>query len=100
MSNSFKPNYELYPAWIVCAAIMHPSSERIITGVRHYCPLMRQQIIESEGITFWREKTLQGFVDQYGKFYNREDAWIIAERNGQIKKQVSSPGTLYSENLY
>jgi hypothetical protein len=41
-----------------------------------------------------------GFIDQHGRYYNRQDAWRIAEKNGQILKEVSIAGTLYSENLY
>ena len=44
----------------------------------------------------------QGFVDQWGNFLNREVAWMIAEKQGQIRH--TGPGfkgpELYSENLY
>jgi hypothetical protein len=44
----------------------------------------------------------QGFIDQYGKFYSRKEAWKIAEQEGQIIRRVGgdSNGVLYSENLY
>lgn len=55
----------------------------------------------------------QGFVDQFGKFYNRTEAWKIADKNGQIlrptgwekipnprKANVGDDGCLFSENLY
>lgn len=101
MSEEWKPDYNVTPAWVVCAALFHPETGRIITGPRHFCPTMRQQILASEGFPFWKTGAVtQGFVDQFGAFLTRKDAWIIAERNGQIKREVSSPGTLYSENLY
>lgn len=85
---------------IVCAAMRHQETGRILVGVRHYCPLMRAQIEASEGVKHWKGKCDQGFVDQYGNFLDRKEAWVIAEKNGQIKREVAPKGTLYSENLY
>jgi hypothetical protein len=43
----------------------------------------------------------QGFIDQFGKFLTREEAWVIASENGQIRRQVGGDQSrLYSENLY
>jgi hypothetical protein len=43
----------------------------------------------------------QGFVDQYGNFMTREEAWEIAQAAGQIRRpEGGAPGTLYSEHLY
>ena len=42
----------------------------------------------------------QGFIDQFGNFYNRQEAWIIAEKHKQIKPDYSIKGTLFSEDLY
>lgn len=84
---------------IVCAA-MQMKDGHIIPGIRHFSPEMRSTLREIYGEKYHLKVAKQGFVDQYGKFYNREDAWIVAEKNGQIKYQVSTPGTLYSENLY
>jgi hypothetical protein len=61
---------------------------------------MREQIIASEGIDVWKSHCDQGFIDQFGDFLNREEAWEIAQEQGQIKEEVSAPGILYSENLY
>jgi hypothetical protein len=46
----------------------------------------------------------QGFIDQKGKFLNREEAYVIAEAAGQvigkvIPRRCGRP-ELYSENLY
>ena len=50
------------------------------------------------------EGSEQGFIDSWGVFYNRQDAWKIAEENNQIIRRVGGDtkdgGTLYSENLY
>ena len=53
----------------------------------------------SEGIQFWKN-CKQGFIDQFGDFIDRQEAWVIAKSQNQIVKSVSSEGTLYSENLY
>lgn len=42
----------------------------------------------------------QGFIDQFGVFLSREEAWEVANAVGQIFRKVSGEGTLYSENLY
>jgi hypothetical protein len=54
---------------------------------------MRSQTQEYKG---WEE----GFIDQFGDWLDRKEAWKIAEDQGQIRREVSTPGTLYSENLY
>ncbi len=83
----------------------------IVTGVRHFSPDMRATLarVYGKGLRAFGRWWLkpyhlrvveQGFVDQWGTFLNRQDAWVIAEREGQIREQVSIPGTLYSENLY
>ncbi len=72
----------------------------IVTGIRHYSPEMRSVLWRIYGAGYHRWVLEQGFVDQYGTFLNREKAWKVAEAAGQIREQVSSPGTLYSENLY
>lgn len=44
----------------------------------------------------------EGFIDQHGKFYTREEAWPIALGNKQIDPQelMWSVGRLHSEHLY
>lgn len=47
------------------------------------------------------DREVQGFIDQHGNFYDRQQAWVIAEGNGQIiRYNDGCEGTLYSENLY
>tara|TARA_R110000822_G_scaffold68435_7_gene166500 strand:+ start:249 stop:428 length:180 start_codon:yes stop_codon:yes gene_type:complete len=44
---------------------------------------------------------VQGFIDQFGQFLTREEAHVIAKKNGQIVKRCGGDEkTLYSENLY
>jgi hypothetical protein len=46
----------------------------------------------------------EGFIDQFGDFHARTEAWKIAEAAGQILHRCGGDdtdgGTLYSENLY
>lgn len=46
----------------------------------------------------------QGFVDRFGDFHSRTDAWKIAHAANQIKHRCggddTNGGTLFSENLY
>jgi hypothetical protein len=61
---------------------------------------MRSKMVAAEGVDFWKCGCEQGFIDQFGRFMSREDAWIAAEKGDQIIRDVAPAGTLYSENLY
>ena len=92
---------------IVCAA-NRLNDGRIVVGARHWDDHMHRQLNDhmrstgkvSEIILIRGEE--QGFIDQFGEFYTRVEAWAIAEREGQIIWR--GPGCdgpdLYSENLY
>lgn len=105
---------ELIEPRIVCAAcLIHDLDGKTYTllGARHWDMFMHEQM-ESLQKVFkdrwpyerrpWTHRISedQGFIDQFKKYYTREEAWKIAEANGQILREVSSPGELYSENLY
>jgi hypothetical protein len=95
---------------IVCAANKYtidfsnePPETLIITGARHYDKIMRQQINALDEY-YWSCKTeeVQGFIDQFGNFLTREEAYIIAKENGQIIRECGNPNSvqLFSEHLY
>lgn len=86
---------------VVCAAIMSYDGD-IVLGIRHFSPDMRKQLdLRVDKAKFLSHNDVQqGFVDQWGNFLTREEAWIIADRQGQIVRDVSTPGELFSENLY
>lgn len=97
--------------WIVCAAMTFDINNigifDIITSPRHFdtsCHSMLRYIKDTYGSYDVITNPVQGFVDQFGKFYTRTEAWKIAEANGQIRFRVggdtANGGTLYSENLY
>lgn len=72
----------------------------IVTGTRHFCPIMNMQI-DAIGEKLLHEwcggLAVQGFTDQYGRFYGRKEAYVIAKAAGQIIRDDPSPGTLFSE---
>ena len=82
---------------IVCAAIKNKSGD-IICGARHYDPIMSNQIRTSTHDWFCCE---QGFIDQFGNFLSREEAFYIAKNKNQIiRKCGGDENKLFSENLY
>ncbi len=92
-----------YQPWVVCAANRHRVSGLIVCGARHFDDTMRTVMRLTGGFPYWLDCD-QGFLDQRGTFLTRQEAWVIAEANGQIKKRVGGDtidgGTLFSENLY
>ena len=82
---------------VVCAAIRNEVYD-VICSPRHWDSLMRAQV--SCAIGAW-SKAEQGFVDQYGEWLTREEAWDVAEAAGQIIRRVGGDGgRLFNENLY
>lgn len=94
MDNDFKPR-------IVCAA-NRDATGLIVLGLRHFDAFMRGYY-EKLGVSKV-PPIEQGFVDQFGKFHTRKEAWVIAEAAGQIIRRVGGDGLertgLFSENLY
>jgi hypothetical protein len=75
----------------------------IVTGTRHYCPIMALQIdlIGEDALVEFAggyDNVIQGFTDQYGNFLTRQEAYPIAKAAGQIIRYDGEPGTLYSES--
>lgn len=97
MDSDWKPDYSVTPRRIVCAAMSKDG--RIVTGARHFDKVMRNQMEASEGIEWWRS-CKQGFIDQFGDFLNREEAWDVAKEQDQIRRDLPTEGYLFSENLY
>jgi hypothetical protein len=88
--------------YVVCAANRRPDG-LVVCGPRHCDPTMNRMIHISGGQTAWHGAE-QGFVDQWGIFLTRQQAWMIALMADQIRRRVGGDdrdgGTLYSENLY
>ena len=83
---------------VVCAAIRAPDGE-VLIGVRHYDVGMCGSIeARCDGKKFEnRIGPDQGFVDQFGTFMNRVDAFEVAVKAGQTNARGPA---LYSEDLY
>lgn len=98
------PTAELSTPRIVCAACRH--KDYIAAGPRHFDNTMFMQVEayrRAEVLTSAVYSEFeQGFVDQHGQFYNREEAMVIVEQSGQPfdAERNAVPGTLYSEGLY
>ena len=92
---------------VVCAALKAKDGD-VLLGIRHYSKDMVEQISNrKDGEKFhnlYGEN--QGFVDQYGNYLTREEAYIIAKNAGQLKEHercksvVNGKPKLFSEMLY
>ena len=86
----------LPPPRIVSAAV-RLSNGLIVCGPRHFDKRMRTQIEAAKADVRGAE---QGFVDQFGTFYDRKAAYQIAAAQMQIRRPMAYTENLYSENLY
>lgn len=99
---SFVPEHEPSRR-VVCSALRHQDG-RIICSARHFDKLMHRQIAMDDGIKNGWRGAEQGFIDQFGVFMTRTEAWTVAFVAGQIRRRVGGDtkdgGSLFSENLY
>lgn len=76
--------------------------DSVICSPRHYDSICRATINLLPGHE--RKKWYgaeQGFVDQFGIFLTRREAWVIALKQNQIiRDHDKCVGNLYSEHLY
>lgn len=87
---------------VVCAALKAQGS--LVIGPRHYDHTMHEQIdvrvYSGEDRSWWRVAD-QGFVDQWGTFMTREEAWAVATAARQVLYGPHLPGgQLDSSDLY
>jgi len=93
---------------IVCAAIrvvMDVGSvnfSHLLIGARHWDKQMLDQFSNIPyNLCVKIEKECQGFIDQFGTFYDRKQALKIAKQNNQIRHELSyKTNELFSEMLY
>lgn len=84
---------------VVCAALMYGKNE-IICAPRHFDETCHRLLSK---VDYYQGKApIQGFVDQYGQFMDRKEAWKVALEANQIIRICggNEEGVLYSENLY
>lgn len=88
---------------VVCAAV-RASNGDVIVGVRHYSEDMHRQIHwRKDGERFKnRQDDDQGFVNTWGEYLTREQAYLVAIHNNQILRNTTftREGRLDSEALY
>lgn len=98
---------------IVCAANVF-FDERfidgriIIPGARHYDKTMHaiehniKQFIDWNPYGVNSKRNIQGFIDQFGNFYTREQAYQLCKHTGQqiLNDRNHSDSKLFSEGLY
>lgn len=86
---------------VVCAANRHKETGQIVAGARHWDSTMRGMVMTSEEQRLSWINAEQGFIDQFGEFMTREEAYDVAETAGQIRYSIGyETRTLYSEHLY
>lgn len=94
---------------VVCAANRFENT--IICGARHFDDVMSASILNfyasqslsKENIPNHSMDWEQGFIDQWGIFMNRKEAFEVAKNTGQIntRRKKSWPlDLLFSEDLY
>lgn len=103
-TEEWQPPKDIKP-WMVCAANRNRANGYIVCGARHYDSIMHKQISVFYDMTSKsRSKDWeQGFIDQFGRFYNRKEAMKAVLENGQpfsLKRNGGSGDELYSEGLY
>lgn len=75
----------------------------MLVGPRHFDKVMHDQYSRffTRGTALGEEESVQGFLDQHGKFLTREEAYEVAKAAGQIIRRCGGDdGKLFSENLY
>lgn len=89
---------------IVAAANKLDGTSLILVGARHWDDIMREQYYAAFPHSRKPHSALwiQGFIDQFGDFINREEALAIAKASGQPLNMERNGSTkeLYSEGLY
>lgn len=85
---------------VVCAALM--LNGNLILGPRHFDDTMWRQIYNIYINSLAAQEAKQGFIDQWGEFMTRAEAFEVATAAGQIIKKTGNPKSkeLFSEDIY
>jgi len=71
--------------YIICSAVKY--KDHVVAGRRHGDSFLTLEALlpkeEYEKIT--RDDIVAGFIDNWGDFHTREEAWVIADNANQIK---------------
>lgn len=91
---------------IVCAAnqVLVDGDLELVLGARHHDLRMNKTLLRLLKARYTSVKVLeQGFIDQFGQFYDRESALKIATAANQInvhRPKTQPENLLFSEDLY
>lgn len=97
---------------IVCAANKIKATGLIICSARHYDCVMHPvlALTKSSKDGIYRHIDIEeGFINTWGEFLTRKEAWVVAVHNDQILQLLGNQDEsdmfrddvdLYSENLY
>ncbi|MNE36370.1 hypothetical protein D3C80_1301780 [compost metagenome] len=93
--------------FVVCAAVKY--GDVIIAGARHFDRVMHSQLdrmnedklIEADALGEY----VEGFIDQFGVFMDRSEAYKVALAGGQLNTRRLKSGNqgsteLFSEDIY
>lgn len=93
---------------IVCAATRYPHLDLIIPGARHYSPDMNRMVdkLKEHGLMPAKKEQAtgdnQGFIDNFGNYWTREQSLVIAREAGQLegRDKCGAEDELFSEDIY
>ena len=95
----WEPPKDVNP-WMVSGA--NKIGDFVIPGPRHFDDTMHE-IISRLNLESAAADMEQGFIDQWGRFYSREDAMKMVKASGQpfnLERNGSQDTELFSEGLY
>lgn len=85
----------------IVAAAIRLSTGDVLVSARHFDKLMHQQIeLLPDNLRAKARLAEQGFIDKFGVFHNRIQAYRIAEFANQIVRCFDIKDELFSEHLY
>ena len=86
-----------------CTALMYPTKEPTVKQCYKAgeCPDCQLEVYDAVA-PIDKASIEQGFIDNFGNFLTREEAWLVAKAAGQVIKVCGGNGSgkLFSENLY
>ncbi len=102
-TEEWQPPADVKP-WIVCAACRY--GDELFLGPRHWDQTMlaqKKQARNGDNYRSTQHDFTQGFIDQWGRFYTREQAMEAVKESSQPFNAERNSGNgkeLYSEGLY
>ena len=102
-ARNWEPPKDVKP-WMVCAACRWDGAVEntpMLLGPRHWDKAMHNQADQADIVN--RLEWEQGFIDQWGRFYTREEAMKCVKASGQPFNNERNGGhetELFSEGLY